>query len=160
MDGEWLDAETHSFCESRQKHEPGAAEAVDQSEDVEVVNAVTAAMREADQVFEKVGGSTRHHVRDCLLPVLNRMGWQVLRAADATNPLSHRDEVLLKAIKLLEALADSCDVESGRDHAWRQCRRCLAIREFEMSPIETRKLMERLLLKVRAADSPASAPPK
>jgi hypothetical protein len=52
----------------------------DQSEDTEVVNAVTAAMREADRVFEKVGGSTRHHVRDCLLPVLNRNGWRVVKA--------------------------------------------------------------------------------
>jgi hypothetical protein len=52
---------------------------LEQSEDTEVVNAVTAAMREADRVFEKVGGSTRHHVRDCLLPVLNRNGWRVTR---------------------------------------------------------------------------------
>jgi hypothetical protein len=63
----------------------------DQSEDAEVVNAVTAAMREADRVFEKVGGSTRHHVRDCLLPVLNRNGWRVVRdpanAPDATTEL-------------------------------------------------------------------------
>jgi hypothetical protein len=53
---------------------------MEQSEDTEVVNAVTAAMREADRVFEKVGGSSRHHVRDCLLPVLNRNGWRVTRS--------------------------------------------------------------------------------
>jgi hypothetical protein len=51
-----------------------------QSDDDEIVNAVTAAMREADRVFEKVGGSTRHHVRDCLLPVLNRNGWRIVKA--------------------------------------------------------------------------------
>jgi hypothetical protein len=46
-------------------------------------------MREADRVFEKVGGSTRHHVRDCLLPVLNRNGWRVVRdvaQSAATTP--------------------------------------------------------------------------
>jgi hypothetical protein len=62
---------------------------IEQSEDTEVVNAVTAAMREADRVFEKVGGGTRHHVRDCLLPVLNRNGWRVVRdvaQSAATTP--------------------------------------------------------------------------
>ena len=54
-------------------------EAQEQSEDSEVVNVVTEAMREADRIFEKVGGSTRHHVRDCLLPILNRNGWIVVR---------------------------------------------------------------------------------
>jgi hypothetical protein len=53
----------------------------EQCEDADVVNAVTAAMREADRTFEKVGGSTRHHVRDCLLPILNRSGWVVVQVA-------------------------------------------------------------------------------
>lgn len=55
-------------------------EAMNQSEDAAVVNAVTAAMREADRLFQAVGGSTRHHVRDCLLPILNRAGWVVQKA--------------------------------------------------------------------------------
>ena len=31
---------------------------------------LTAAVREADVQFEKVGGSSRHYVRECLLPAL------------------------------------------------------------------------------------------
>jgi hypothetical protein len=65
--------------------------ATTQSEDTDVVNAVTAAMREADRVFEKVGGGTRHHVRDCLLPVLNRGGWYLRRLA--AHPLPDRSKL-------------------------------------------------------------------
>jgi hypothetical protein len=39
-----------------------------------MVRRMTAAMREADTHFEIVGGSTRHHVRDCLLPILEKHG--------------------------------------------------------------------------------------
>ena len=35
-----------------------------------LVDSLTAAMREADETFQRVGGSTRHYVRDCLLPIL------------------------------------------------------------------------------------------
>lgn len=42
-----------------------------------IVVRLTAAMREADEQFERVGGSTRHHVRDCLLPVLEKHGLSV-----------------------------------------------------------------------------------
>jgi ribosomal protein L44E len=38
---------------------------------------MTAAMREADRTFEKTGGSTRHHIRDCLLPVLAKHGLEL-----------------------------------------------------------------------------------
>jgi hypothetical protein len=38
----------------------------------ELIRRLTAAMREADATFERVGGSTRHHVRDCLLPILGK----------------------------------------------------------------------------------------
>jgi len=43
-------------------------------ESVELVRRMTLAMREADEMFETVGGSTRHHVRECLLPVLEKHG--------------------------------------------------------------------------------------
>lgn len=49
-------------------------------DDPNVVMAVTAIVREADQEFQRVGGSSRHWVRECFLPVLNRCGWQVVRA--------------------------------------------------------------------------------
>jgi len=45
----------------------------------EAVVELTAAMREADRAFEKFGGSTRHHVRDCLLPELEKMGLVLCR---------------------------------------------------------------------------------
>jgi hypothetical protein len=37
-----------------------------------LIQRLTAAMREADETFQKVGGSTRHYVRDCLLPILEK----------------------------------------------------------------------------------------
>ena len=46
-------------------------------EDPEIVRRLTAAMREADRAFERTGGSTRHHVRDCLLPILNKHGLRI-----------------------------------------------------------------------------------
>jgi hypothetical protein len=49
----------------------------DQSEDPIIVAAITLIVREADEHFERVGGSSRHWVRDCFLPVLNRRGWFV-----------------------------------------------------------------------------------
>lgn len=48
--------------------------AADEAREIELIRRMTAAMREADETFERVGGSTRHHVRDCLLPVLSRHG--------------------------------------------------------------------------------------
>jgi hypothetical protein len=46
----------------------------------EAVKRLTAAMREADRLFEQVGGSTRHHVRDCLLPILEKHGLLLIDA--------------------------------------------------------------------------------
>jgi hypothetical protein len=46
----------------------------------EAVKRLTAAMREADRLFEQVGGSTRHHVRDCLLPILEKHGLLLIAA--------------------------------------------------------------------------------
>ena len=38
----------------------------------ELVMQMTLAMREADRVHERTGGGTKHHVRDCLLPILEK----------------------------------------------------------------------------------------
>lgn len=46
----------------------------------DAVRRLTSAMREADQAFERVGGSTRHHVRDCLMPALEKEGLAVVDA--------------------------------------------------------------------------------
>lgn len=43
-------------------------------ENSELVARMTAAMREADKAHESVGGGARHHVRECLLPILRRHG--------------------------------------------------------------------------------------
>lgn len=51
---------------------------VDQSDDVAVVDAITAVVRDADRTFERVGGSSRHWVRDCFLPILNRNGFVIV----------------------------------------------------------------------------------
>ena len=48
-----------------------------ESYDAELVRRMTAAMREADETFERVGGSTRDHIRDCLLPVLAKHGLEL-----------------------------------------------------------------------------------
>ena len=41
---------------------------------------VTIIVREADQAFEKSGGSSRHWVRDCFLPLLEAAGLRVVDA--------------------------------------------------------------------------------
>lgn len=43
------------------------------------VREVTAIMREADKVFENVGGSTRHYVRDVFMPLLNKNGYHFVK---------------------------------------------------------------------------------
>lgn len=65
--------------------EQSSAEASAQGEagrlnESEVASLLTEAMRAADQAFERIGGSTRHHVRECLVPELERMGLTVVRA--------------------------------------------------------------------------------
>jgi hypothetical protein len=51
----------------------------------EMVAEITAAMRQADEWFEKSGGSTRHHVRECLIPALKDHGLKVIRITDETR---------------------------------------------------------------------------
>jgi hypothetical protein len=41
---------------------------------------ITAVVREADQDFERVGGSSRHWVRECLLPRLEAAGLRIVKA--------------------------------------------------------------------------------
>ena len=42
--------------------------------DLKVLEQVTSAVRRADETFEHVGGSSRHWVRDCLFPELEKRG--------------------------------------------------------------------------------------
>lgn len=55
-------------------------------EEDEVIQRMTAAMRKADEIFVRVGGSTGHHVRDCLLPLLPKYGLE-LRLKGKAHPL-------------------------------------------------------------------------
>ena len=47
--------------------------------DNEMINKLTMIVREADDVFDKVGGSSRHWVRDCFVPLLENAGMQVVK---------------------------------------------------------------------------------
>lgn len=64
---------------------PLPQEASQQSEDGEIVTKVTAIVREADDVFQRVGGGSRHWVRDCFLPLLNRAGFEVVQSEAVTK---------------------------------------------------------------------------
>ena len=48
--------------------------------------AITEIVREADRVFERVGGSSRHWVRDCFWPMLQQHGWTLVSQRSAAAP--------------------------------------------------------------------------
>jgi hypothetical protein len=52
-----------------------------------ITTEMTAIMREADQAFETVGGSTRHYVRDVLLPLMEQKGYAIVKK-DERQPAS------------------------------------------------------------------------
>jgi len=52
-------------------------------------------------------------------------------------------EAVAKGVKLLEALAEPHEQPDGEDHAWRTCRRCLALEEGETE--HARQLFRALL---------------
>ena len=60
----------------------------DQSEDMPLVNAITAVVRDADQRFQKAGGTSRHWVRDWFLPLLNTAGMQIVHGPTLIAPCS------------------------------------------------------------------------
>jgi len=53
-------------------------------EEIEILRRMTIAMRQADRSFEHSGGSTRHYLRDCLLPMLSYHGID-LRLSDLSS---------------------------------------------------------------------------
>jgi hypothetical protein len=55
-----------------------------QGDDPIIVAALTVIVREADETFQRLGaiGSSRHWIRDCFLPALNRHRWFVDTVAD------------------------------------------------------------------------------
>ena len=52
----------------------------DEQRDHSELTTITAAVRAADRHFERVGGSSRHWIRDCFLPELERHGLVIRRA--------------------------------------------------------------------------------
>jgi hypothetical protein len=62
-----------------------------------------------------------------------------------------------KAWKLVEALAEDCELQSDGDHEWQKCRRCLAV--AELSAPETRLLMRELLDTRKTTTPPPAMPP-
>jgi hypothetical protein len=57
-------------------------------------------------------------------------------------------EAVAKGVKLLEALAEPHEQPDGEDHAWRSCRRCLALEEGETE--HARQLFRALLDELEA----------
>ncbi len=47
------------------------------------IDKFTEIMREADKAFEKIGGSTRHYVRDVLFPLLEKNGLRIVAGENA-----------------------------------------------------------------------------
>lgn len=44
----------------------------------ERIRILTQIARSADKCFEKIGGSSRHWVRDCFLPCAEKEGWRII----------------------------------------------------------------------------------
>lgn len=58
-----------------------------------VIERTTEAVRRADRIFEGEGGSSRHYVRDCLLPMLAECGLEVRLATDPGAVSAERERI-------------------------------------------------------------------
>jgi hypothetical protein len=76
-----------------------------QSEDSDVVTRLTAIVREADQEFQRVGGSSRDWVRDCFLPLLNQAGYGIAVTPVAPPEAPGAAEDRIAAIRAREQAA-------------------------------------------------------
>lgn len=56
------------------------------TEDSAAFAVLTKAMREADELHQTEGGGTRHYLRECFLPALERHGLAVVEAPNAVTP--------------------------------------------------------------------------
>lgn len=56
-----------------------------------------------------------------------------------------------KALKLIEALSEECEVMTDGDHAWRRCRACLAREELDHKGV--RAMLRALLADIRATEA-------
>lgn len=103
--------------------------ALEQSEDTDMVATVTAIVRDADQMFTKSGGSSRHWVRECFLPKLNAAGLRIVpppaEPQEAPRPdLSALADDLQEAIALMPTHSEPCATcgydAAGEQRRWRQ----------------------------------------
>lgn len=53
---------------------------IDTTAETETIKLFTAAMREADKAFQRMGGGTRNYVMDCLLPALEKHDLKIVRS--------------------------------------------------------------------------------
>jgi hypothetical protein len=70
----------------------------------EDVAALTAVVRDADRTFEKVGGSSRHWVRDCFCPFLQQAGWSLVKVATLAAERQAREQAEQERDRLREVL--------------------------------------------------------
>jgi hypothetical protein len=83
-----------------------------------LVTRITAAVREADRTFERVGGSSRHWVRDCFLPTLEKHGlavWEGTRRAIVEEVLRSINEVAEVSTHWMNAYPSREEVRQWRD---------------------------------------------
>jgi hypothetical protein len=98
INGHWTDCETHTSCDQPDldvadipKHKP-AIVGDGANLDGDALSALTAIVREADQLFQNVDGASRHWVRECFWPILQREGWRLeFRAAPVVAEAFQRD---------------------------------------------------------------------
>ncbi len=84
IESRWEDSETVGASPTHWR--------LEQAEDAEMVAVITRIVREADVLFQKSGGSSRHWVRDCFLPLLNEEGLFVMQAAEPAANESRNDD--------------------------------------------------------------------
>lgn len=80
-DGAWEDCETHTSCAHGVNVDKRHSPKPEQCEDVDLVSEITEVVRAADREFQRVGGSSRHWVRECFLPELTAACYSIVPAA-------------------------------------------------------------------------------
>ena len=72
--------------------------------DAILLDEITSAVREADDWFKKIGGSSRHWVDDCFLPMLKKRGIDIFKAQEVYDCESRLATVDVERDRLLEVV--------------------------------------------------------